>query len=188
MQLALDPIRTGSWDEEQTGDALGDAGIRIVSGMMAMRGEDYSTLESIRRSGGVRPDETWEDNLRAAEQNADLAARLGIGLVTFHAGFVPEERGDPERGVLVRRLIRLNAVFSSRGVVMGLETGQETARNLWGLLDELDRALEQRGDISLVYPRKMFATSRDWEVVPGGPNCAVSCLRARAGLCLRLGA
>ena len=95
VQLHLDPLR-GDWDSGETQDRLREAGIAIASGMMAMRGEDYSTLNTIRETGGVRPDATWEANLAAAEANAALAADLGVDLVTFHAGFI--EHGDAGRG------------------------------------------------------------------------------------------
>src|SRR5262245_49404591 len=89
VQLALDPIRTGAWDATATWNALAGAGITVVSGMMGMKGEDYSTLESIRATGGVRPAATWPDNLKAVQATARIAHRLGIRLVTFHAGFLP---------------------------------------------------------------------------------------------------
>src|SRR5262245_52413819 len=76
VQLALDPLRTGEWGVEDTLRALSAAGLSIVSGMMAMAGEDYSTLESIRRTGGVGPDERWAENLAAARANAELAWRM----------------------------------------------------------------------------------------------------------------
>lgn len=142
VQIALDPIRTGRWDEKETADRLEDAGIVIASGMMAMKGEDYSTLDSIRKTGGVRLDECWSDNLEAARADATLATRLGIGLVTFHAGFIPHvEPGahDPLRGIMIERLRAICEVFTLRGVDVGFETGQETAETLLQAMDELDR-------------------------------------------------
>ena len=37
-------------------------GIILVSGMFGTIGEDYTTMESIKRTGGVVPDATWPDN------------------------------------------------------------------------------------------------------------------------------
>lgn len=139
VQLALDPVRTGAWDEAETVGVLSDAGLPIVSGMMATVGEDYSTLESIRETGGLRPDRHWLANLAAARANADLAARLGLRLVTFHAGFLPHDPRDPERASLIERLRAVADVFAERGVRVGLETGQETAATLLGVLRDLDR-------------------------------------------------
>jgi L-ribulose-5-phosphate 3-epimerase len=138
VQLALDPIRRGEWDAAETGRELREAGIEIVSGMMAMEGEDYSTLESIRRTGGVRPDATWERNLAAARENALLSRRLGVSLVTFHAGFLPHDARDAERGRMLERLALLSRVFREQGVAVALETGQESAETLFGVLEELE--------------------------------------------------
>jgi sugar phosphate isomerase/epimerase len=118
--------------------ALAAIGVRIASGMMAMAGEDYITPASIRRTGGVVPDETWRANLAAARENAILAGDLGLDLVTFHAGFIPEGSEDPRRRVLLDRLRELASVFESRSVRIGLETGQERAPDLLRLLGELD--------------------------------------------------
>lgn len=137
VQLALDPLRTGAWDRGETRRRLSDRGVALLSGMMAMKGEDYSTLESIRATGGVRPDGTWAENLAAAETNADLAAELGLRLVTFHAGFLPHDPADRERGIMLERLRRLSEVFKARGVGVALETGQESAETLMGVLCEL---------------------------------------------------
>lgn len=138
VQLALDPIRTGQWSLDETKRAL--AGVEILSGMMATRGEDYSTLETIRQTGGVRPDETWEENFEAAHANAALARELGIELVTFHAGFIPHDRSDPERQVLIDRLGQIIRVFAACGVSVGFETGQETATTLLDALADLQGA------------------------------------------------
>lgn len=139
IQLALDPIRTGRWDEARTFQLLRDAGITVRSGMMAMAGEDYTTLETIRRTGGVRSDEHWPANLAAARENAALAARHGLRLVTFHAGFMPEEPADPLRPVMLERLRAVADAFAAAGVRVAFETGQESAAILLEFLEALDR-------------------------------------------------
>ena len=103
VQLHLDPLRTGAWSTKATVDALAGVGAKVVSGMMEMEAEDYSTLESICETGGVRPDEHWEENLRAAHGNAAVARELGVDLVSLHAGFLPHDPTDPERPKLIRR-------------------------------------------------------------------------------------
>ncbi len=137
VQIALDPYRTGRINEEADTNSLCDGGIALVSGMMAMKGEDYSTLESIRRTGGVRLDEHWADNLAAANANADLAKSLRMTLVTFHAGFLPHEPRDPERARMLDRLSAIAGAFGSRDVRVGLETGQESAETLLGVVADL---------------------------------------------------
>lgn len=139
VQLHLDPLRSGAWSEAATVAAFARAEIEIRSGMMGMQDEDYSTLESIRRSGGVRPDATWAANLAAARDNAKLAHRLGLPLVTFHAGFLPHDRSDRERAVLLGRLGEFADIFAAEGVRVGFETGQEGAATLLEVLADLKR-------------------------------------------------
>ena len=139
VQLALDPIREKDWKEGEVWEALRTGKIAVLSGMMGMKGEDYTTLESIRATGGVRPDATWAENLAAAKLNAQIAKRMGIGLVTFHAGFLPHERGDAERVKMIGRLREIADAFGALGIRIGLETGQESAETLLGVLEELER-------------------------------------------------
>jgi sugar phosphate isomerase/epimerase len=139
VQLHLDPLRRGDWSVSETTDALARAQIEVRSGMMSMEGEDYSSLEAIERTGGVRPTATWQLNRVAARANASLARRLGLNLVTFHAGFLPHDRQDSEREVLLGRLRELVDVFGNEGVRIGFETGQERAETLLEVLADLDR-------------------------------------------------
>lgn len=140
VQLGLDPIREGAWRADETIGRLKLAGIRVVSGMMGCKGEDYSTLETIRVTGGLRPDATWQDNLRAAEGNAVLAARFGLPLVSFHAGFLPQQPGDPLRAVMIDRLKQVAEIFASRRCRVAFETGQESAATLAEHLEGLHAA------------------------------------------------
>ncbi|MBC7833647.1 MAG: TIM barrel protein [Phycisphaerales bacterium] len=137
VQLALGPISSSDWPLAATAAALAGAGITPLSGMMAMVGEDYSTLDSIRDTGGLRPDATWPANLAAAPRVADAAAALHLPLVTFHAGFIPHDRHDSLRSVMIDRLRHFAAIFAKRGVAIALETGQESPAALLELLREL---------------------------------------------------
>jgi L-ribulose-5-phosphate 3-epimerase len=140
-QIALDPIRVnegGAWTDVQ-GKAKA-RGVTLVSGMMGTIGEDYTTLESIRRTGGVVPDATWPENWKNIQADGDLAARLGLKLVTFHAGFLPHEETDPAFAKLQDRIRRIADAFQARGIVLGMETGQETPETLAAFLRTLGHA------------------------------------------------
>jgi sugar phosphate isomerase/epimerase len=137
VQLALDPIRAGGWSLEATKRELAAAGIGVVSGMMAMKGEDYATLQTIEATGGVVQDQLWPENLAAARANAEIAAKLGLPMITFHAGILPHEKGDPRRKVVFERVRAVAKCFQDRGIAVALETGQETAATLLGALAEL---------------------------------------------------
>ncbi len=140
VQVALDPIREARWDEHATRGALAAAGVRVLSGMMGTRGEDYSTLDTIRATGGVRLDEHWPANLGAASGNARLARAWGLDLVTFHAGFLPHDAADPLRAVMLDRVRQMVCAFADEGVRVAFETGQEDAPTLLGVLEELAAA------------------------------------------------
>jgi sugar phosphate isomerase/epimerase len=139
VQLALDPLRDapGVWGE--TVAVFRRKGITIVSGMFGCVGEDYSTLETIRLTGGIAPNATWEQNWNNMRATAALAHELGLKLVTFHAGFLPHEETDPNFAKLLRRLAETADVFEAAKIALGLETGQETAPVLVQLLQKLNR-------------------------------------------------
>jgi L-ribulose-5-phosphate 3-epimerase len=136
IQLALDPVRRADMPIALLRAALEPRGIHVLSGMMAMEGEDYTSLESIRRTGGIVPDDTWDANVAAARYDASLARELGLTLVTFHAGFVPHESGEL-RTKLIGRLRRMADIFGEQGCDIALETGQEDAVTLRSLLEEV---------------------------------------------------
>lgn len=140
VQLALDPIRLGldGWSERETRSALEGEGIAVVSGMMAPAREDYSTLETIRATGGLRPDDTWAENLEAARDNAAIAKRLGLSLVTLHAGCVPEDASDPQRATMLSRLRAVCEAFAREGVRIAFETGQDSPRTMLGIVEALE--------------------------------------------------
>jgi len=140
VQLALDPLREQPAVWGRAAEQLRAAGIAIVSGMFGCVGEDYTTLETIRRTGGLVPDETWDQNWRNIRATAALAQSLGLKLVTFHAGFLPHDAGDPGFAKLKSRLEQVAGEFAARNIALGLETGQETAGALGQFLESLDRA------------------------------------------------
>lgn len=133
VQLALDPIVHNQWDREKTLEQLAGAGISIRSGMITTIGEDYTTLESIRESGGLRPDEHWEANLTHATIAAQIARDMSIPLVTLHAGFIPEDDSEL-RNTMIERIAAVARRFDDQGIKLALETGQESAQNLSELL------------------------------------------------------
>lgn len=139
VQLALDPLREAPEVWGQAAGLLRQNGVSVVSGMFGCVGEDYSTLESIRRTGGIAPDATWEQNWKNIQATATLARELGLKLITFHAGFLPHEESDPSFGKLSARLALVGDFFGEQGLALGLETGQETAPVLLGLLKRLNR-------------------------------------------------
>jgi sugar phosphate isomerase/epimerase len=118
---------------------LHDADVKVISGMLEASGEDYTTLESIAKTGGLRKDEMWPSTIDNAKRVADIAAEMGLPLVTFHAGFIPENACG-ERSKMLDRLHELTEEFANRALVLGLETGQERADNVVSVLEEISHS------------------------------------------------
>jgi sugar phosphate isomerase/epimerase len=137
-KLAFYTIRTGcAWAEGVR--KLQDLGIAVVGGMFEAVGEDYSTLETIRRTGGIVPDATWPQTFEHFKVMAPLVARAGLDHVTFHAGFLPHDSHDPNYAKLAERLKQVADLFADHGLMCCLETGQEEASSLRGFLEELGK-------------------------------------------------
>ena len=139
VQLALDPLRDNPPVWGSTADQFRRHGLTIVSGMFGTVGEDYSTLDSIRRTGGVVPDAHWDANWRNIQATVRLSSELGLNLVTFHAGFLPHEEKDPNFKKLFDRIVQIADLFAAQGIDLGFETGQEIADTLAAFLKKLNR-------------------------------------------------
>jgi sugar phosphate isomerase/epimerase len=138
VQLALDPLRESPADWNDAAEIFRAAKVALVSGMFGCVGEDYSTLETIRATGGLAPDATWEQNLQNIRATVKLATELGLKLVTFHAGFLPEDETDPAFAKMLGRLATVAEIFAKANIGLALETGQEAASALAALLEKLN--------------------------------------------------
>src|SRR5215471_13408829 len=127
VQLALDPLRENPHIWGETANIFRQKGIEIVSGMFGCVGEDYSTLDTIRVTGGIAPDATWDQNRKNIAATAELAKKLELKLVTFHAGFVPHDKSDPASPGMQLRLVEVAEIFARHSLNLGFETGQESA-------------------------------------------------------------
>jgi sugar phosphate isomerase/epimerase len=70
---------------------------------------------------------------------AAFAACLGVRQVVTHAGFIPENPGDPLYADLVETLRALADDFAARGQSLLFETGQETPVTLLRVLTDIGR-------------------------------------------------
>lgn len=137
IQIDLDPLREqpAVWGEAQ--ELFIRNGIDVVSGMFRTVGEDYSTLESIRRTGGLVPDATWDQNRANLQVTVKNAQKLGLQIVMTHAGFLPHEASDPLFEKMIQRMRQVARLFADHGLILCCETGQETAASLQSFLEHL---------------------------------------------------
>ena len=73
LQLGLVPHRDDAGIVDGVPEALEKVGARVVSGMFGTVGEDYATMEIIKKTGGIVPDEHWEENQAVARGAAARA-------------------------------------------------------------------------------------------------------------------
>ena len=109
----------------------------ITSTMIGFPQEDYSTLERIKVTGGIVPDETWESNRQTVIDALEVTADLGVKYLSMHAGFIDEtDKAHAEK--ITRRIKLLADAAADKGVIFLLETGQESASELAQFMEKLD--------------------------------------------------
>lgn len=109
----------------------------ITATMIDFPQEDYSSLDAIKVTGGVVPDEYWEVNHRLFLGAVDKTAMLGVKYLTMHAGFI-DESDTAHAKVFHDRIKCLADDAADKGLTLLLETGQETAIELRSFLEQLD--------------------------------------------------
>jgi len=109
----------------------------VTSTMIDFPQEDYSTLESIRVTGGIVPDECWPANRDLFRRAVDVTADLGVTYLSMHAGFI-DPRQPAEVRKLTDRIGRLADMAAEKGIMLLMETWQETADELRQFLEDLD--------------------------------------------------
>ena len=101
----------------------------VMSTMIGTVGEDYSTLETIKATGGIVPDRHWAANQAIVTAGAKLTQELGCAYMSTHAGFLDES--DPVAfKTYVERVTWMRDECRKYGVTLILESGQETAEDL----------------------------------------------------------
>ena len=101
----------------------------VMSTMIGTVGEDYSTLETIRKTGGIVPDQHWEANKKIVTRGAQLTQELGCPYMSTHAGFLDESNPKAYK-TYVERVTWMRNECRKYGVTLILESGQETAEDL----------------------------------------------------------
>ena len=115
---------------------LADGRWKVGCTLFNSRYDDYTTLESIRRTGGLVPDEHWEENRRIVADAIKLTAEWKSPYILLHAGYI-NHSDKAGLAKLMDRLKHVRDLCADAGVELVLETGQETADDLAALLAEL---------------------------------------------------
>jgi L-ribulose-5-phosphate 3-epimerase len=137
VQIACGDPHHAAWDE---GDGMPEAalaeGFDLTSAMLGFPGEDYTTPQTIQKTGGFGDPATRPERLERLAWALDRTLALGLSDLMMHAGFLPEP-GDPDRKPFLDTLGTVSDMAQAKGVTVGFETGQETADLLRRTLDDL---------------------------------------------------
>jgi sugar phosphate isomerase/epimerase len=113
------------------------SGIVMTSAMLGFPGEDYTSPETIKKTGGFGDPLLRGERLNRLRWALDRTIALGLKSLTLHAGFLPKP-GDPGRTSFLDTLAQAGRLAAAEDVTLAFETGQETADLLRATLDELN--------------------------------------------------
>jgi L-ribulose-5-phosphate 3-epimerase len=137
VQIACGDPHHAAWEE---GDRLPEvaraAGFRMTGAMLGFPGEDYTTPQTIQKTGGFGNPATRAERLDRFRWALERTRALGLGDLMLHAGFIPEAK-DADRKPFLDTLAKVSDLAKASGVTVAFETGQETADLLRRTLDEL---------------------------------------------------
>ena len=137
-QIACGDPHHASWVE---GDAMPSAaraaGLKMTGAMLGFPGEDYTSPQIIKETGGFGPVELRAERLDRLAWALERTKALGLTDLMLHAGFLPEPT-DPARKPFLDTLAKAARLASDANITLAFETGQETADLLKRTLDELN--------------------------------------------------
>ncbi|MCZ6794192.1 MAG: sugar phosphate isomerase/epimerase [Planctomycetota bacterium] len=137
VQVGLGDPTHGTWKEGPDFlEALRSSPLTLSGTMIGYPGEDYTSPQTIQKTGGFGDPATRPERLKIFRHAVDQTAELGLTNLCSHAGFIPEPE-SPERASFLDCLREAAEYAGTRGVVFAMETGQETAQLLRQTLDEL---------------------------------------------------
>lgn len=136
-QIACGDPHHASWEEGDTMPlAALTSGLHLTGAMIGFPGEDYTTPDTIKFSGGFGNPETRAARLETLKWAIERTHALGLRDLMLHAGFIPEP-GDVNRFAMLETLAQASSLAKEHNITLAFETGQETADLLRLTLDEL---------------------------------------------------
>jgi len=109
----------------------------ISSTMISFEEEDYSSPETIKVTGGVVPDDSWEKNKKIFTDAVRITCQLKVQYLSLHAGFI--DHTDSEKyQVMCDRIKYMADIAAGSGIILLLETGQESANDLAGFIKDVN--------------------------------------------------
>ena len=138
VQIACGDPHHASWDE---GDALPAAarasGIVMTGAMLGFPGEDYTTPQTIKETGGFGNPATRAERIERLKWALDRTLALGLKRPHAPRRIPARARTTPTGKAMLDTLAQAGQLAADKGVTLAFETGQETAELLRLTLDDL---------------------------------------------------
>jgi L-ribulose-5-phosphate 3-epimerase len=137
VQIAAGDPHHAAWEEgDRLPEAARAAAFQMTGVMLGFPGEDYTTPQTIQKTGGFGDPALRPQRLERFQWALDRTRALGLSDVMLHAGFIPDV-GQADRKPFLDTLARVSDLARAKGITVAFETGQETADLLRLTLDEL---------------------------------------------------
>ncbi len=159
--LDLRAVQMGFFGEQAVSEAQADdiraavkgTGVELSGAFVGFDGEDYSSPAAIRQSGGLVPDDVFEQRLSVLTAAAALTASLGLNTLAAHLGAIPADRSDSRHAVMLDRVRRAADACAEHQVSLLAETGAEPADDLRDFIAAVDR-----GNLAVNFDAGNFVT------------------------------
>src|SRR5262249_42345062 len=140
VQIACGDPHHASWAEgDDMPKAATSAGFQMTGTMLGFPGEDYTTPQTIQKTGGFGDPALRSERLQRLAWAVARPRALALSDLMLPAGFIPEP-GDADRRAFLDTLGKASAIAAAGGITLAFETGQETADLLKLTLKELQCA------------------------------------------------
>jgi L-ribulose-5-phosphate 3-epimerase len=137
VQIACGDPHHASWSEgEEMPAAAAKAGFQMSGSMLGFPGEDYTTPQTIEKTGGFGDPSTRPERLERFKWGLKRTKQLGLSDMMLHAGFIPEIESVARKPFL-DTLAQVSELARQAGITIAFETGQESATLLRRTLDDL---------------------------------------------------
>lgn len=141
VQISKLPDRFYTPEGAREMDALlKETGIHASAVVAVFDGESYKDIQSVQETVGFLPEALMDERIDYTKKCVDFAAALGVKIVTFHMGFLPDDSQDPTYQRMLQALSDIAQYAGAKGVTISLETGQESAEDLLALIDRVQGA------------------------------------------------
>ena len=138
VQIACGDPHHASWDEgDDMPSKAKNASFKMTGAMLGFPGEDYTTPQTIEKTGGFGDPAFRIERLDRFKWSLKRVEHLGLKDIMLHAGFIPS-MNEPGRKSFLQTLETVSLLANKADINVAFETGQESSELLFATLKELD--------------------------------------------------